>query len=82
MHGDKIKAFEDLCDSLGESPANVALAWLLRQDAVTGPIIGPRTIEQLDELLRSVELTLTDGTLHRLDEIFPGYQPAPEQYAW
>src|SRR5581483_10561130 len=40
---DKIAAYEDLCDELGAEPANVALAWLLSQDGVTAPIIGPRT---------------------------------------
>jgi aryl-alcohol dehydrogenase-like predicted oxidoreductase len=79
---DKIKAFEDLCDSLGESPAVVALAWLLHQEGVTAPIIGPRTIEQLDEPQHAVKLALGPDTLERLDAIFPGYQPAPEHYAW
>ncbi len=79
---DKIKAFEDLCDSLGESPALVALAWLLHQEGVTAPIIGPRTIEQLDEPQRAGKLALGPDTLERLDAIFPGYQPAPEHYGW
>lgn len=74
--------FEALCESLGEKPAIVALAWLLHQDGVTGPIIGPRTMEQLDEPLRAVTLKLSEDTLKRLDDIFPGYKPAPEQYAW
>ncbi|MCK6589470.1 MAG: aldo/keto reductase, partial [Polyangiaceae bacterium] len=52
-HAAKIDAFEDLCEKLGEEPANVALAWLLHQKAVTGPIIGPRTIAQLDGSLRA-----------------------------
>jgi NDP-hexose C3-ketoreductase / dTDP-4-oxo-2-deoxy-alpha-D-pentos-2-ene 2,3-reductase len=80
-HG-KIKAYEDLCDSLGEQPANVALAWLLSQDGVTAPIVGPRTIGQFDEMQRAVELTLPGEVLDQLDKIFPGYQPAPEHYAW
>ena len=78
-----IKAYEDLCDELGEQPAHVGLAWLLHQDAVTAPIIGPRTMEQLDGSLRSVELKLKKDVLERLDEIFPGPGgPAPEAYAW
>ena len=81
-HRDQIEAFEGLCDALGEKPALVALAWLLHQDGVTGPIIGPRTIEQLDEPLRAVTLRLSEDTLKQLDDIFPGYKPAPEHYAW
>jgi aryl-alcohol dehydrogenase-like predicted oxidoreductase len=80
---DKLEAWEDLCQDLGESPANVALAWLLHQPAVTAPIIGPRTIQQLDETMRCLEIKLSEEVLKRLDEIFPGPGgPAPEAYAW
>jgi NDP-hexose C3-ketoreductase / dTDP-4-oxo-2-deoxy-alpha-D-pentos-2-ene 2,3-reductase len=79
---DQIAAYEDLCDELGEEPANVALAWLLHQDGVTGPIIGPRTREQLDDAQRAVTLALGDDVLKRLDDLFPGYRTAPEHYAW
>src|ERR1700734_3389200 len=47
-HRDQIAAYEDLCDELAEEPANVALAWLLDQEGVTGPIIGPPTLAPLD----------------------------------
>ena len=82
QHRDQIEAYENLCDKLGEKPANVALAWLLHQDGVTAPIIGPRTMEQLDDPLRAVTLELSEDTRQQLDEIFPGYKPAPENYAW
>jgi NDP-hexose C3-ketoreductase / dTDP-4-oxo-2-deoxy-alpha-D-pentos-2-ene 2,3-reductase len=75
-------AYEDLCQELGEEPADVALAWLLTRPAVTGPIIGPRTMEQLDGAQRALEVDLEDKVLDRLDEIFPGYRTAPEHYAW
>ena len=81
-HGEQIAAYEDLCAELGEEPADVALCWLLGRPAVTGPIVGPRTVEQLDGSLRALELRLEEKTLSRLDEIFPGYSPAPEHYAW
>jgi aryl-alcohol dehydrogenase-like predicted oxidoreductase len=79
---DKIEAYEELCASLGEKPADVALAWLLHNKTVTAPIIGPRTIEQLDGSLRALEIKLDEGALKRLDEIFPGPGKAPEAYAW
>jgi aryl-alcohol dehydrogenase-like predicted oxidoreductase len=79
---EQIQAYEDLCDELGHDPAHVALAWLLAQDGVTGPIIGPRTMEQLDSALGALEVTLDDKTLARLDEIWPGHKTAPEDYAW
>jgi aryl-alcohol dehydrogenase-like predicted oxidoreductase len=82
QHREQIAAYEDLCDELGEEPANVALAWLLQQPGVTGPIIGPRTVGQLDDAQRAVTLSLDDDVLKRLDDLFPGYRPAPEHYAW
>ena len=77
-------AYEDLCRSLGEQPADVALAWLLTRPGVTGPIIGPRTVDQLDGALRALPLSkeLDGVVLARLDEIFPGPRTAPEDYAW
>jgi aryl-alcohol dehydrogenase-like predicted oxidoreductase len=79
---DKIEAYEDLCDEIGEEPGAVGLAWLLHQKGVTGPIIGPRTIGQLEHAQRAVTLSLDDKVLQRLDAIFPGYRSAPEHYAW
>jgi aryl-alcohol dehydrogenase-like predicted oxidoreductase len=81
-HRPALEAYEDFCAELGEEPADVALAWLLHQPAVTAPIIGPRTLEQLDGSLRALSLDLDEKALSRLDEIFPGYRTAPEDYAW
>jgi aryl-alcohol dehydrogenase-like predicted oxidoreductase len=78
----QFEAYEDLCDEIGEEPGTVALAWLLSRPAVTGPIVGPRLPEHLDSALRAVDVTLDDKVLTRLDEIFPGYKTAPEEYAW
>ncbi len=79
----KLDAYDKLCRDLGERPADVSLAWLLHQPAVTAPIIGPRTREQLDGSLRALEISLSIETRSRLDEIFPGPGgPAPEAYAW
>jgi aryl-alcohol dehydrogenase-like predicted oxidoreductase len=79
----RLESYEALCRGLGERPADVALAWLLQQPAVTAPIIGPRTLEQLNGSMRSVTLTLSADTLKKLDALFPGPGgPAPEAYAW
>jgi aryl-alcohol dehydrogenase-like predicted oxidoreductase len=78
----KIERWEALCRDLGEEPANVALAWLLTRKPVTAPIIGPRTVGQLDGTLRALEIQLAPETLQKLDEIFPGHKPAPEDFAW
>jgi aryl-alcohol dehydrogenase-like predicted oxidoreductase len=80
---DTLEAYEKLCADLGEQPADVALGWLLANPVVTAPIIGPRTVDQLDGALRALELELDEGTTRRLDRIFPGPGgPAPEAYAW
>ena len=82
-HRATLEGFERLCRELGEQPADVALAWLLHQPAVTSPIIGPRTLEQLNGSMRVLSLTLSKETLKRLDDLFPGPGgPAPEAYAW
>ncbi|SEM14256.1 aldo/keto reductase [Streptacidiphilus jiangxiensis] len=78
----QLQEWEDLCDKLGAEPGTVALAWLLHQPAVTAPIIGPRTAEQLDTALAALDLELTPETLTELDRIFPGHKAAPEDYAW
>jgi len=78
-----LEPWEALCGELGEQPSNVALAWLRKNSVVTAPIIGPRTIEQLDDSMRALEIELTDETLAKLDELFPGPGGAgPEAWAW
>ena len=71
-HRPKLEAFERFCGELGEEPADVALAWLLAKPAVTGPIIGPRTREQLDGGVRALDIQLDAKQIAKLDEIFPG----------
>ncbi|WP_411141433.1 aldo/keto reductase [Streptomyces sp. x-80] len=78
----KIQAYEDLVAKHGLEPGEVALAWLLTRPGVTGPIVGPRTADQLTSALRAVGLTLPAELLGSLDEIFPGPGPTPEAFAW
>jgi aryl-alcohol dehydrogenase-like predicted oxidoreductase len=79
----QLERYEALCRNLGEHPADVALAWLLHNPVVTAPIIGPRTLEQLEGSLRAVNVKLSAETLQQLDEIWPGPGgQAPEAYAW
>ena len=78
----QLERYEALCRDLGEKPADVALAWLLSNKVVTAPIIGPRTMEQLDGSLRALEITLSPETHDKINAIFPGHKTAPEDYAW
>ena len=80
-----VEAYEKLCAEIGQDPANVALAWLLSRPGVTAPIIGPRTMAQLDGPLEALTTSLDDPTLSRLDELFPPIGnggAGPEAWAW
>ena len=82
-HRPQLEAYEALCKELGEAPADIGLAWLLHNPVVTAPIIGPRTMDQLTGSLRVPDIILSDETMQRLDEIWPGPGgEAPNAYAW
>jgi aryl-alcohol dehydrogenase-like predicted oxidoreductase len=91
----RLEKWENFCREIGEKPADVALAWTLHHPAVTAPIIGPRTMDQLTGSVRATEIKLTDDQLKSLDKIWPGpkgptdegisdwsKQQSPEAYAW
>ncbi|MFQ5807649.1 MAG: aldo/keto reductase, partial [Phycisphaerae bacterium] len=81
QHRDQVEKYEAFCKDRGQHPADVALAWVLANPVVTAPIIGPRTIDQLTDNLRMLEMMLDEATLKRLDEIWPGPGgPSPEAY--
>ena len=78
-----LEAWEALCARIGHAPADVALAWLLANPAVTAPIIGPRTMDQLEGAMAALDVELSADVLQELDRVFPGPGgPAPEAYAW
>lgn len=84
-HRATIEAYEKLCADLGHDPADVALAWLLSRPGVTAPIVGPRTMDQLDRNLGALNVKLDEQTLEKLDELFPPVGnggPGPEAWAW
>ncbi|MFJ8946449.1 aldo/keto reductase [Streptomyces sp. NPDC102395] len=78
----QVQAYENLVDKHGLEPGEAALAWLLTRPGVTGPIVGPRTAEQLQSAVHAVELELSEELLAGLDEVFPGPGPSPEAFAW
>jgi len=79
----KLERWEQLCDELGQAPADVALAWLLANPVVTAPIIGPRTTDQLRGALGALDIHLGAEVLGQIDRIFRGPGgAAPEAYAW
>lgn len=82
-YADQLRTYEALCGEMGAEPSNVALAWLLTNPTVTAPIIGPRTLEQLDSCIKSLDISFSDEQLVKLTSIWPGPGgEAPEAYAW
>lgn len=78
-----LERWEAFAEERGQSPATLALAWLLSNPVVTAPIVGPRTQQQLDDALAALEVTLDETDKKKIDEIFPGPGgAAPEAYAW
>ncbi len=79
----QIEAFESLCSEVQQRPADVALAWLLKNPDITAPIIGPRTLEQLNQAVDALEVHLSEETWSQIEQIWPGPGgEAPEAYAW
>jgi aryl-alcohol dehydrogenase-like predicted oxidoreductase len=68
---DAVEKIIPLAAEAGLPMTHLAMAFAIAHPGVTSAIIGPRTMEQLDDLLASVEVTLTDEILDRIDEIVP-----------
>ncbi|MGW6306745.1 aldo/keto reductase [Streptomyces niveus] len=64
-----VEQLAELAAGIGCSLPELSVAFTLAHPAVTSVIIGPRTMEQLDGLLKGASLTLDDATLDRIDEI-------------
>lgn len=79
---EQLQAFAALAAEIGQTPANLALAWLLHQPGVVSTIVGPGSTDQMTSMLDVPEIALDAQLLARLDELFPPCGPAPEAYAW
>ena len=79
----QIEAYEKLCKEINLRPADIAVAWTLYNPVVTASIVGPRTLEQLEQNVAAADIKLIEEVLKKLDEIWPGPgNQAPEAYAW
>jgi aryl-alcohol dehydrogenase-like predicted oxidoreductase len=74
---DTIDVLVEVAEGHGVSPAQVALAWLLRRPGVSTVIVGARTDEQLADNLRAADLNLGDEELARLEEVSRPDLPYP-----
>lgn len=69
-----IERVASVAEQHGCTPAQVALAWLLQQPAVTAPIVGARTIDHLEQAVGACDVTLSDKDIEQLTE---PYEPLP-----
>jgi aryl-alcohol dehydrogenase-like predicted oxidoreductase len=75
---DVIEPLDTLAQEKGTTLSRLALAWCIHQPGVTSPIIGPRTMEQLEDNLGALEVTITDEDRKAIDRIIPpGTHVAP-----
>ncbi len=74
---DKIKAFATV---IGMTPAQLALAWIINNDAGIIPIPGTRTPQYLDENIRAADITLTPEQISTISEILSGHEIAGDRY--
>lgn len=77
---DAVEQLVELAESIGCTLPQLAVAFTVAHPAVTSAIIGPRTMQQLEDLLKGAALALDDATLDRIDAIVPPgtnlYNPA------
>ncbi|MFH8573075.1 aldo/keto reductase [Streptomyces sp. NPDC017993] len=84
-HRVAVAGYEKLCAGIGADPAEVGMAWVMSRPGVTAPVIGPRSIGQLESALGALDLNLTDELLAEIDQLFPPLGnggPGPEAWAW
>jgi aryl-alcohol dehydrogenase-like predicted oxidoreductase len=70
----------EVANARGESPAQVALAWMLHKPVVTSPIIGATKPNQLDDAIKAVSIKLSNEEITRLEELYEPH-PATEAFA-
>jgi aryl-alcohol dehydrogenase-like predicted oxidoreductase len=80
---DLVEELEAVASDAGVPLAHLAIAFVITHPAVTSAIIGPRTMEQLEDLLAGAEVSLDDATLDRLDAIVkPGRNTNAADAGW
>jgi len=88
---DVVEGLQPLADAKKCTLSQLALAWCAQQPGVTSPIIGPRTMEQLQDNLGALNVTITDADRAAIDQLVPPgrmvspfYEAdfGPHQYRW
>jgi len=68
---DAIETVKSVAEEIDASPTQVSLAWLLEQETVTAPVVGPRTPSQLESNVAAADLDLSEDAIERLDATIP-----------
>jgi aryl-alcohol dehydrogenase-like predicted oxidoreductase len=66
---DVIEGLQPIADEKGATLSQLALAWVMQQPGVTSPIIGPRTMEQLEDNLKAYDVTFTEDDLKQINRV-------------
>jgi aryl-alcohol dehydrogenase-like predicted oxidoreductase len=72
-------AFCALAEDLGHHPVSLAVAWVASHPAVTAPLLGARSLEQLEPALQSLDIDMTDGLRARISSLSPAPPPATDR---
>jgi len=73
----KAQEFVEIAKDLGTTGAGLALAWVLRNPAVTSAIIGATKVSQIEENVKAVDVEIPDDVAAKLDELFPPVPTKP-----
>jgi len=68
---DALEALEPLAQARGVTMSQLALAWVMQQPGITSPIIGPRTMDQLEDNLKAFDVTISDEDREVIDGVVP-----------
>lgn len=69
--GEPVRRFERLCERTGLAPAQAGLSWLLARPGISGAVIGPRDIGQLESALGALETGLDEDVREEMESLFP-----------
>jgi len=82
-HRKQVEKFENFCKSIDKKPEIIAIAWLLKNPAISSVIIGPRNVVQIHSIVDALQTVLGDDEINTIESIWPGPGgEAPEAYAW
>jgi len=67
---DLVKRLEEISKAKNASMAQIALAWVMQKDAVSAPIVGTTSLDNLKDLIGAVQITLTEEEVNSLDDLY------------